>query len=277
MGVARAMWTLFEPIHDVTYFDPRSLERFSAVGLRGFWRSYFASRSAPLGPIGPAPVIAAFFSFAPSMVTRALPAVWELASPDAVLAARAEGSAIALRGLLDVPVERVDEAAGLLEAAVSHLDPAGRVLGAANLALPRYEDPYARLHQATTTLREHRGDGHVAALVASTIGPVEVLALRSGIDMRRDVLQPARGWTDEEWSAAQDRLVARGWLDADHAATTVGREAFAAVEEATNRAAESPWTAIGPDATQRVTELLTPMTAACRAVSPSYNPVGLPS
>ncbi len=277
MGEARAMWTMFEPIHDVTYFDQHALDRFAGVGLRGFWRGYFAGRSAPLGAVAAAPVIAAFYSFRPSMVSRALPEVWSMASPSAVLEARAAGAIEALTGLIpDVPVEQVAEAAGLLESAVAALDPAGRVLGAANKALPPYENPYARLHQAATTLREHRGDGHIAALVTVGLGPLEVLALRSAMDMSREWLQPARGWTDDEWAAAESRLVARGLLEDAGTTTTAGRDLFRSAEDATNAAAEAPWRAIGPDAVARLKELLAPMTAACWAVLPVGNPIGLP-
>jgi hypothetical protein len=280
MGEARTMWIMFEPIHDVTYFHPIARERFAAAGLRGFWRGYFAGRAAPLGPIGPAPVIASFYNFAPSMVTRALPEVWRMASPEETLRARAEGAAEGLAdALADVPVSDVAEAAGLLEAAVAVLDPAGRVLGAANAALPAYDDPYARLFQAATTLREHRGDGHVAALVAANIGPLEVLALRCGMGhLSWAILQPARGWTDDQWSAAQARLLARGWLDADGTATRVGAEAFAAAEAATNVAAEAPWTALGAASVRRAKDLLGPMAAACRARIPEEGSlIGLPA
>ena len=49
---ARAMWTLFEPVHAVTYFAPEARAAFEEAGLRGFWRGYFAGRAAPLGPVG---------------------------------------------------------------------------------------------------------------------------------------------------------------------------------------------------------------------------------
>jgi hypothetical protein len=277
MGDARTMWTLFEPVHVVTYFDQRARDRFTAAGLRGFWRGYFAGRSAPLGAVGPAPVIASFYSFAPSMVSRALPEVWTMAAPADVLVARAEGAVEALSGLLgDTPVESVNEAAGLLEAAASTLEPGGRVLGAANAALPRYDNPYARLFQAATTLREHRGDGHIAALVTVDLGPMEVLALRCGMDLSRESMQPARGWTDEEWAAGQARLVDRGLLDGAGTATQAGRDLFRFAEDATNRVAETPWAAVGQAAVARLKELLPPMAEACRTVIPAGNPIGVP-
>ena len=61
---ARSMWTHFEPVHAVTYFHPRARAAYEAVGLRGYWRGYFAGRAAPLGATEAAPVIAAFFNFA---------------------------------------------------------------------------------------------------------------------------------------------------------------------------------------------------------------------
>lgn len=64
---ARTMWALFEPIHAVAYFAPEAEAAYEEVGLRG----YFAGRAAPLGPVGPEPVVAAFFTFAPAMVARA--------------------------------------------------------------------------------------------------------------------------------------------------------------------------------------------------------------
>ncbi len=80
------MWTLFEPVHALTYFAPEARSAFEQAGLRGFWRGYFAGRAAPLGPVTAAPVVASFYNFAPSMVARALPAAWDMISPAEALA-----------------------------------------------------------------------------------------------------------------------------------------------------------------------------------------------
>ena len=113
MTPARRMWTLFEPLHAVTYFSPEGRTAFEAVGLRGFWRGYFASRSAPLGRAPAAVSTALYANFAPRMVERAIPSVWELASPEETLAARVDGSVAALSRLLDG--QEVDEAASILQ------------------------------------------------------------------------------------------------------------------------------------------------------------------
>ncbi|NUO55212.1 MAG: hypothetical protein HOV78_01005 [Hamadaea sp.] len=275
MHLARRMWTLFEPLHAVTYFAPEAREQFEAAGLRGFWRGYFAGRAAVLGPVGPAPVVAAFFGFAPATVARALPDVWSRATPAAALEARQSGSVAALRRLLtEVGEDHVAEAADLLSRAALAADTAGRVLGAANLAQPMPADPYARLWQAATILREHRGDGHVAALVTAGLDGCEALAWRSGLDLSRQTLQPARGWTDEEWAAAVGRLHQRGWLTSAGTATTSAVEAHRRIERITDEAAMRPWHALGP--TDRLVDLLTPLARAAARAIPEINPIGLP-
>src|SRR6266536_2659878 len=274
---ARAMWAVFEPIHAVTYFSPVARGAFEAAGLRGFWRGYFAGRAGPLGPVPAAPVVAAFFSFAPHMVERALPAVWELASPEQALEARLRGAVAALTEPAGVMSPRdLTEAVELMEAAVAELEPAGRILGAANAELPRPQTPLGQLWQAATTLREHRGDGHIAALVTAGLGGCEVLTLRAGHDLSREVLQPARGWSDEQWEAATRRLVNRGWLAQDGRITAAGVNVYERVETDTDTLAAVPWSALGSAPTARLKVLLTPLTAACRAELPAANPIGLP-
>ena len=284
MNVARRMWALFEPLHAVTYFSPQARAAFEEAGLRGFWRGYFAGRCAPLGAIGAAPVVAAFFGFAPAFVARALPDVWHRATPDQALAARLRGAVDALSALsADGSASTVDgagqgrleEAAGLLEQATAGLDHAGRVLAAANAALPVPAEPLGRIWQAATVLREHRGDGHVAALLSAGVTGCEALVWRAGIDLPKDLLQPARGWTDEDWRAAAGRLVGQGWLTADGHATAEGAAAYQAVEDTTDRLAAGPWEALGPAGTSRVVELLAPLSRACRAGMPTPNPIGL--
>ncbi|MFI7022984.1 hypothetical protein ACIBMZ_09740 [Micromonospora sp. NPDC049900] len=271
------MWTYYEPVHAVTYFHPRARAAYEAAGLRGYWRGYFAGRAAPLGPTGPAPVIAAFFTFAPHMVARALPAVWQLADPEEALRSRLTGAVQALAELIyELPEQHLAETAELLSAAADEAGTAGRVLGAANAALPRGEYPLARLWQAATTLREHRGDGHVAALVAADLDPVETLAWRVAVDMPPANLL-GRGWSEQEWAQARERLAARGWLTSDGQPTERGRAGFRAVEEATDSAAARPWQALGPTLTKRLSELLDPIAMAAHRVIPPDSPIGLPA
>ncbi|GGQ39904.1 SCO6745 family protein [Couchioplanes azureus] len=274
--LARRLWQLFEPLHAVTYFAPRARAAFEGAGLRGFWRGYFAGRAAPLGAVTPAPVTALFFSFAPAMVARALPDVWQRTSPEQALTARLDGAVAALRSVLPDEPARWAEAADLLETAAGAAVTDGRALGAANAALPRPADALARLWHAATLLREHRGDGHIAALVGAELSGCQALALRDALYGGREQLQPNRGWTDGEWDDAVRALLARGWLDADGRPTAEGQTAHAAVEERTDRLAAQPWTALSPGDQTRLAHLLTPMAGAVGVFLPYPNPMGVP-
>jgi helix-turn-helix protein len=116
------MWTLFEPIHAVTYFAPEARSAFEQAGLRGFWRGYFAGRGAPLGAASAAVVTASFFNFAPAFVARAIPGVWELITPDEAVRIRTAGATEALQGLLAGQEADAAAAADLLWRAIGELD-----------------------------------------------------------------------------------------------------------------------------------------------------------
>jgi len=276
MTPARRLWTLFEPLHAVTYFTPEGRAAFEAAGFRGFWRGYFAGRSAPLG-LAPAAVSTALYAgFAPSMVERAIPSIWDLAPPEVALEARLDGAVEVLSRLL-AGIPGVEEAAELLREVASGAPTSGRALGAANAALPWPEEPLGELWQAATVLRELRGDGHVLAQLAVGLDGLTTMVLRCGHDMTREVLQPNRGWHDLEWEVAEERLVERGLLDDHGRITDAGRETLARAEEITDRLAQEPWDAVGDAAADRFIELATPLAAAARTVLPDVTPLGLPS
>jgi hypothetical protein len=132
---ARAMWTLYEPIHAVSYFAPEPRAAFESAGLRGYWRGYFAGRAAPLGAVGAGPVIALFSGFAPAFVRRALPSIWSMATPAAALEARSAGAAAVLRRLAP-DEDAAEQAAASLERVIDGLDFAGRALGASGTGIP---------------------------------------------------------------------------------------------------------------------------------------------
>jgi hypothetical protein len=276
MSAARAMWTMFEPVHDVTYFVPEALSAFTGAGLRGYWRGYFAGRAAPLGRARAAVVTASFYNFAPAFVGRAIPGVWDLITPEEAVAVREAGAAASLRRLLDGREAEAAKAADLLWRAAEVLDFAGRVLSAANSELPISADPLTRLWQAATLLREHRGDSHFAALAAAGIDGCEAVVLRSAkdTDVSRDLMQPVRGWTDEQWDAAGSRLVERGWVGEDGAMTAAGRVVHDSVEAATDQAAARPWNRIGAVGLAEVADVLLPLARACAAALPEVIPVG---
>jgi hypothetical protein len=279
-ATARRLWALGEPLHALMYFADEFARAGEKAGLRGFWQTYFALRAAPLGPVGPEVVTATFYNFAPAFVARRVPAVWEAVTPSDALAARLEGADAALRRVLGEAIRsrEVAEAADLVCVAAAAVDLPGRPLAAANYGVALPDEPHLRLWQALTTLREHRGDGHVVALVQREIDGIaaHVLAAAAGRSSRQ-WLQKARGWDDEAWDGAAAELTDRSWL-ADGELTAEGLAIVSAVEADTDRLALRPWRALGAAGSDRLAELLTPLRRAALAAGewPSGNPIGAP-
>lgn len=278
---ARELWRRLEALHAVTYFASESLEAAEAIGVRGFWRSYFGFRAAPLGACSAGPVTAAFFGFAPAMVARAVPSIWELATPDAFLDARATAAARALRRIAGDEIETVVADGWTVEALTRAAEAGpggGRPLYLANRDLVRPDDPVAALWQLVTTLREHRGDGHVAAWTAEGFAPIEVAVLFVAAGgTTRESLQPNRGWSDVDWTDATAQLTDRGLLAAD-GITEAGADAVARVESTTDSLATAPFGALAGADRQRLLDALTPPALAVTrsATIPAVNPMGVP-
>ena len=89
------------------------------------------------------------------------------------------------------------------------------------LPVPGADDPFGRLWRAADLVREHRGDGHIAAWI-SDVDSTEITVLTElwwGIEPGSYVW--TRGWDDDDVAAARARLAARGLLDGEGALTDV--------------------------------------------------------
>ena len=269
-----------ELVHAVTYFAEESITAARASGLRGFWMGYFGFRAAPLGEVDAHDVGEAFYNFAPSMVERAVPDAWRFATPAALLEARAGSAARALRRL-SAPAEKLaanvhDVLHDAIRRPPSSMESS---LFEANRALPRRADPVEELWQQCTTLREHRGDGHVAALRDYRIDGCEahiLFAADRGVD--ESVLRDSRGWSPEIWLTSAAGLTTRGLLDAKGALTPQGLAVRRGVEAKTDSVAAAAW-ATAPSST--VADLIQEFEAIARTIAvegpiPFPNPMGLP-
>ncbi|MFF3331497.1 hypothetical protein ACFYWX_18315 [Streptomyces sp. NPDC002888] len=260
LGRVRQLWHLLEPLHAVLYFAPEVLEEAVALGYgtRDRWSSYFPFRAAPLGPVDGKVVTSAFYSFSPAMVAAHMEQAWSVASPEAVLEARLRGMDRAYRTLFGDRVDSPElaEAAALARSAAEVADTAGRPLAAANAVLDWPEEPHLQLWQAATILREHRGDGHLAALLVAGLDPVESLVSFAAIGAASVERFDSRGWSAQEWAAGRDRLASRGLVHQDGTATQTGRELRLRVEQDTDQLAARPWQSLDPKALDRLNELL---------------------
>jgi hypothetical protein len=256
--VARAHRAI-EPLHSHMYFAPEHDEKFSALGLRPGRMSYFAGRAAPMGAVGAGVVTATFYNFSPSLVAHMIPRAWTLVAPEKVVAARWDVARASLTRLLGEEVvasPETSELAGLLREACAVLSPEGRPLyaGHADLAWP--DEPLLQVWHGATLLREHRGDGHIAALLHADLNGLEALITHTatGRGFTLAAAQATRGWSEEEWAAESAALVERGLLR-DNGLTAEGEDLRSRIEAETDVLSADAWLLLGPERTARVTEL----------------------
>jgi hypothetical protein len=262
------MFELVEPIATVTFSEVPN-EAFLALGMRNYWDGYFAGRAAPLGHAPAGVVHAVFYNFADGEVARHIPWVWGKTTPEEAIAVRERGSAAALRQMIgelaDSPgLVRVADLA--TRAAVS-APTEGRVLYAGLRALDVPEETVARLWHAATLLREHRGDGHNAALVAHGIGGTEAhVLLALSLGMRAEEFGRIHHLPKAQLAAVVDGLRGRGLVDADGAFTEAGRETRERVEVLTDELAAPAYDVLRADELDELIAGLEPIAAAAKAI-----------
>jgi hypothetical protein len=262
--LARKMSRSLEPYHGIIYFLPEATEAYATLGVTGR-DGYFASRSAPLGAVGPGVVVATFFNFHPTLVEHAIPSAWEQTTPAAVLDARLDAIDRGLRRLLGDAVESADvsRAAELARVAAEGCTIPGRPLYAGHASLPWPDEPHLVLWHAISLIREFRGDGHIACLVAERLDAVEALITHAASGaVPRVALQTSRAWSDEAWSAGIGRLSARGLVTEDGEFTEAGTALRERIEDRTDVLALSAWEALGEDGCSELRELVRPWSRA---------------
>jgi hypothetical protein len=261
--IARTAHRFLEPIHTHIYFVPEAGEHYLAAGVKGGRRGYFASRSAPLGVVPAEVVVATFYNFSPVLVHKAIPSAWEASTPEAVLAARFAAVDAALTRLLGDDVVKSDdmaEAASLAREATTAATAEGRPLFAGHAAIDWPQPAHLQLWHAATLLREHRGDGHIAALVLAGLSGLEAAvsyqALGKGLP--EDIMRDTRGYSAEEWEKTKQTLRDKGIFDADNCFTDAGARQREGIEVQTDVAAAAPYDHLGDDRTNRLIELTRP-------------------
>jgi hypothetical protein len=263
---ARRMFELLEPICLVTFFADESKEELAALGHRTYWDGYFASRAAPLGRVPAEVVHAAFYSFADGEAARHIPSAWETVPPEESFTAWRRGSAASLRRILGDELAGspgLARAADLITKAATSAPMSGRVMYAALRSLPVPGDPVTRLWHSADMLREHRGDGHIAALLGAGIGGTESHVL-SALDYG---IYPAESFgrihhlPEKRLAAVMDGLRERGLVDAEGRFTDAGRETKQRIEALTDELAVPPYEALSPAELDELITQLEPIAA----------------
>ncbi|MFJ3669922.1 hypothetical protein ACIPSE_26030 [Streptomyces sp. NPDC090106] len=256
----RRCHNVLNSLHATSYFAPELGQEMAAIGITDPRAVNFAVRSAALGAVGAGTVTATFYNYKHELVARHVPAVWTAASPEAVLAARlraVDGSLCRLLGEETVTSPGIAEAARLALRAAEACSRSARPLYSAHADLPVPAEPHLAYFHATTLLREHRGDGHLAALVAAGLDGLEALVTHTatGKGMNPKWVFSTRGWTQEEWDAAVARLRDRGLLDGAGELTEEGTDLRRAIETETDRLDRAPYEHLGAEGVARLTEL----------------------
>jgi hypothetical protein len=248
--MARRMFELVEPIGAIPYSADEPNEAMFGLGFTNFWDTYFAGRAAPLGLVPAEVVDALFYNFAPGEVARHIPKVWRTTTPEAAIAARQEGCVKALRRIIG---EHVDtpafaRAAELLLEAATSPPYEGRPMYAALRTIPIPEDVVARMFHAASLLREHRGDGHIAALMSEGVGGLEAHVL-----FALDMGMPAQNFgrvhhlPAAQLAAVIDGLRDRDLIGDDGWLSHQGRAVKQRVEALTDDLAAKPYEILEPD------------------------------
>ena len=252
--LARKTWRTLEPLHGMVYFVPESVEAYARLGITG-QAGYFASRAAPMGAVTAEVVVSTFFNFNPELVHAAIPAVWEVATPVALVRARFTAVDAAYRRLLGEEVLSSDEMQRAAELARLAAEEAsrrmeGRPLAAAHANVAWPAPPHLVLWHAQSILREYRGDGHIAQLVVRGLSGLEALVTHAAAgDVPERLLRSTRGWPQEAWDGAVDALRLRGWLEQGDELrfTALGEAQRRALEDGTDALAAAPYAVLGAE------------------------------
>jgi hypothetical protein len=281
---ARALGGALEPFAGQVYFSPECHANYAALGfsaspaeLAGVAMpdgpAYFCSRGSVMGQVQGQLVAAAFGVFNPEVVVPAVSYGWTLTDAGTICQARTDGAVGQLERILGDKPDGLDRVLELLQRANEPLRPEGRALFAGLLGLGLPGSPLADAWRLADLLREYRGDVHIAAWTSAGFDATEIGLLTElywGLPLR--TYSRSRAWTNEQFDAAEQRLIERG-LVADGAFTADGRAAREAVEVATDRACRPIVEALGDDADELV-QLLLPWGEQIRAAHgyPSSGP-----
>ncbi len=260
--LARELWRVVEPFHQLAYRSPEAEEAYVSIGLDRPEYRYFGSRLAALGAIELRTASAVLYGFAPSYIGTAIPDVWKVARPHDITQARLLGAEKTLQRIIGAAMtsEEMTQAALIGRRLVDSTDFSGRPIGAAHADLPWPDSPGMVLWHACTILREHRGDAHWDVTSAEDIDAVECHVLHAADGaMPADLLQRVSGWDDTAWQAAVDRLRSRGLISFDNLSlTAVGSDVKLRIERATDRAAAKALVEVGDDSVLQLASSMRP-------------------
>jgi hypothetical protein len=261
------------------FWDPGAVARYQAAGLPEGLAGplgYIAARCAPLAPVGPEAVTAAFGSISPLGIA----AVFDLLDADGFARMWTARDEAVVEGLCTHAPELVDPLVEMgpdLWSAVESLPVIGRVFFAAHLAVPRPADPLLSGWHAVNCLREWRGDTHWGLAEAAGLTHPEASILHNAwLGYEDGWLARSRGTSPEDLEAGWHALEAKG-LAADREVTDEGIGLRQRIEDDTDRLTTLPWEFLGGARSVEFAERIEPPCALLlrrvdETAGPNYQP-----
>ncbi|ALG83291.1 SCO6745 family protein [Gordonia phthalatica] len=243
-AIARRAYDSLEPFHVLTYFNHGLGDAQQDLGLDGH-AFYVGARACPLGETTGAVVASAFYNFNPETIA----ASWDRARAAGLTALDDRRYAMLdeqYRSILGDAVDRITPLLPAFEELIAGLPLSGRPLGTAWATTPIPEVPHLALWRHLSALREWRGDNHISALVDSDLNGIDAgvfheAALPDPTVQRRvmgkRMFLLTRGWSDDDWNAAVERLAQRDLVaatDDGHRLTDAGYELYQRIEARTD-------------------------------------------
>jgi hypothetical protein len=274
--IERRLGAALEPVIGSVYFSPECHANYVGLGFdpspatRGGVAlpdgvAYATSRGSLLGNARGSVVAAAFGVFEPNGIAAAADHGWTITDAASVLAARESGAVAQLERVIGPDPAgraRVEE---LLQRAVDDLTIGPRALAAGAAAAPIMNHPLGQIFRHGDIIREFRGDSHNAAWAAAGLDATQIGLLTElywGLPLRS--YTRTRGWSVEQFDAAEDELRSRRLIDADGAFTAAGRAERETIEVATDAQMAPVMRRLEDDANELIA-LLAPWGAAIRS------------
>ena len=210
---ARRLRDAIEPLACQSIWSEEAADRYVELGLDDWFAAYIWERTAALGTPPTALAVMAMGVWNADLIGPLFEKAVAAISREDIVATRLTAPGVTVRRLLG----NIDaEAAPVVEAlrrGIEAADATARPLFAGLTAEPWPEDVAAQLVHACHLLREHRGDSHLAVCAAAGLDPVEMNILTELYCGYQPLTYTAtRGWTQEQMTAALQRLRERGMV-----------------------------------------------------------------
>ena len=273
----RRLGGALEPVIGSVYFSPEAHANYQALGFKPSPSlvggvampeavAYATSRGSLLGDARGMVVAAAFAVFEQTGMASRVEQGWTITDAATICDARERGAVAQLERVLGFEPAGRARVEVLLDQAADGLLVAARPLAAGAAVAPVLDHPLGRIFRMGDLLREYRGDSHNAAWAAAGLDATELGMLTElywGLPLRS--YSRTRGWSDEQFDVAEDRLRSKGLIDSNGAFTPEGRAQREAIEVATDLQMQPVLSRLGDDGIDELINLVTPWGVAIRS------------